>query len=973
MGREEYFTDPGMSRDRALPFLQELGFSDPFKADQILSRLGEAPHLRELLAGLAPRLFEELKTCPDPDLAVVHLHSFCAAVGNLPSLLQFLLEVPPALSALVQIAGTSPYLSQSLIRSPDYFYWLLQPGLLEEPIPRAALQEQARAARGASPSSRINALRRLRRREILRIAGQDLLGFVDFPGVVGQISDLADVLLQATLALLEDEFDPRLDFTVLALGKLGGRELNYSSDVDLLYLCSDECDHEAAIRFARKFTRAVAEVTSEGHLFRVDLRLRPMGRSGEIIYPLKALQHYYSSWGDTFDRLALLKCRRCAGSSELAAKFLSSIQGFVYRKYLDHAAVEEISWLKQSMDREQQSSAQPGQNVKVGQGGIREIEYFIQSFQLLYAGQDKSLRTTSTLELLDRLVDGGYILSADYRHLSDSYRWLREVEHRLQLVHNQPSQVLPPHGRELTRLARTSFGEPRRDAVPRFEKKMEDTTAVVHRIFTSLFLSASQPALPSVALNPKQPVSEAMEVLQRDGVRDAPGVYEGIKKLLARPSYPQSPARVRNLLANLLPDLLAVCEVGDEPGRFFGRFSRLISAFGSAESLLRSLLESPVLRASVLEICLQGGFLFETLLRFPELLDSLAEVGELQFEPPGWTGDSGLDLEVLRRRIWKDRFKIGIRRFFGGCPEPQARRELTSLADELVRFCFQATLVDHPALENESITLFGLGTLGSRELTFYSDLDLICVYDDGKTGLASPVFNHWIDDFRKRLSEYSEEGGGQAVDLRLRPEGRRSSPATPLSAFEDYWAERAEPWEAVAYSRLREIAWTRVSDIPERCAAALKAYDRLDPAAIHSLRMRKEKELAAETAGKKRHVKSGYGGLLDIQIVASFLLLGQRRQVPNTLEALAEMETSELLASEECRTLEKAWIFLSSVESGLRLIRSRTTESLKRKSLEVELVARLLEFEDSEPFLAHYQKTTDGVREIYLRVFSVSE
>ncbi len=138
MGREEYFNDPGMSRDRAIAFLRGLGFSDPLKADQILSRLGEAPHLREMLAGLAPRLFDELKDSPDPDLAVVHLQSFCEAIGNLPSLLQFLLEVPPALSALVQIAGTSPYLSQSLIRSPDYFYWLLQPGLLEEPVPRAA-------------------------------------------------------------------------------------------------------------------------------------------------------------------------------------------------------------------------------------------------------------------------------------------------------------------------------------------------------------------------------------------------------------------------------------------------------------------------------------------------------------------------------------------------------------------------------------------------------------------------------------------------------------------------------------------------------------------------------------------------------------------------------------------------------------------------------------------------------------------
>ena len=964
-----------MSREHAIPFLQELGFSDPLRADQILSQLGAAAHLRELLTPLAPRLFEELKTSPDPDLALVHLQGFCQAVGNLPSLFQFLLKVPPALSVLVQVAGTSPYLSQSLIRSPDYFYWLLQPGLLEEPLPRGALEEQARTASRASHhfSSGINALRRLRRREILRIAAQDLLGFIDFPCVVEQISVLADVLLQATLALLQGELDPRLDFSVLALGKLGGRELNYSSDIDLLYLCSDQSDHEEAIHFARRFTRAVAEVTQEGHLYRVDLRLRPMGRSGEIIYPLKALQHYYSSWGDTFDRLALLKCRRCAGSSELAAKFLSSIQGFVYRKYLDTAAVEEISWLKRSMDREQLSGPQPGQNVKLGQGGIREIEYFVQSFQLLYAGQDKSLRTTSTLELLDRLVDGGYVLSSDYRHLSDAYRWLRQVEHRLQLVHNQPSQIVPPRGKELTRLARTCLGESRSDAVVCFEQRMKETTEVVHQIFTSLFSSTSQPALPSIALDPKQPASETIELLEREGIQDPVAVRGGLRKLLSLPAYPQSSARVRNLVANLLSDLLAVCEVARQPGDFFGRFSRLLSAFGSTENLLRSLLESPVLRASVLEFCLQGGFLFETLLRFPELLDSLAEVAELPFDGPDWKGHSGLHLDVLRRRLWKERFKIGIRRFVGNCPESEARRELTCLADELVRFCFQATLEDNPELKTESFSLFGLGTLGGAELTFFSDLDLICVYDDRNTGLEPHVFNHWIEDLQKRLSEYSEEGGGQSVDLRLRPEGRRSSPATPLSVFEDYWRERAEPWEAVAYIRLREIVATSASDIPERCRAALKGYDRLDPAVVHRLRMRKEKELAAEASGKKRHVKSGYGGLLDIQIVASFLLFEQGMHVPNTLEALAEIEKDELLPAGKCRTLEEAWIFLSSVESALRLIRSRTTETLGLKSLEAELVARLLEFEDSKPLLAHYQETTVKVREIYLSSLAVSD
>ena len=263
---------------------------------------------------------------------------------------------------------------------------------------------------------------RVRRRLSSRFAGfagkrlsgspaQDILDFCTPDQTARQVSHLADAVLERTFDLLAPSgLESKSDFSVLALGKLGGEELNFSSDVDLLYVRADGTDFGRTARFARDLTGALSTITAEGRLYRVDLRLRPMGRSGEIVYSLDAYRSYYQTWGDTPDRLALIKCRQVAGSAALGGKLVAIVQEeFVYKRYLDFAAIEEVRWLKRRAERQSEQGGSETWDVKLGRGGIREIEFFAQAFQLLYGGSQPGLRTPNTLDALDRLLDGGLI------------------------------------------------------------------------------------------------------------------------------------------------------------------------------------------------------------------------------------------------------------------------------------------------------------------------------------------------------------------------------------------------------------------------------------------------------------------------------------------------------------------------------------------------------------------------------------
>lgn len=954
-----------LSEEDARRFLWAAGFAHPDRADRGIQRIADLAGDRLRFAELAPRLLEQLGAAADPDAAIVQLERFYETVSSPLNLTSFLLEDEAAAELLIGVLGASPYLSQILLRNPECLYWLRSGNRIEKRPPEGYfLAEASHALAFERTETALDSLRRLRRRESLRIAAQDLLGISDLRSTVEQISDLADAVLQTVFRLLYQEPDGK-GFAVFGMGKLGGRELNFSSDVDLIYVYDDGRDAAKMVRFARAYTRALSEFTGEGSLYRVDLRLRPMGRGGEIAYPLGAFGRYYETGGDTFDRLALIKCRQAAGDEDLGRRFFELVEDFVFRKYLDEAAVEEIRWLKKRTDAKVAKRGESGRDVKLGLGGIREIEFFVQAFQILYGGRRPEIRTPNTLRGLDRLVDAGFIGPGDYRKLRGAYVFFRNLEHRLQLVHDQQTQTLPRAHPELERVARR-MGFAGDSGLARFRRELAERSGQVRKIFSSLFANGGKGGVRDLVLNPAIDAQEAHRLLSRLGAVNEDAVYRGLRQLQDAPAFPHSPTRLRNLLANLLPGLLDQVKPLSDPQPFFARFDRFCEALGLRAELYLELIENPDFADRLYRVFLSGDFLSETLIRHPELVDVVSLPPPPKKRPPRRIDrkDATERLDALRRFKRREEFKIALRDL-DGFQDAATRSDLTALADGCLEVVCRNILDGLPELRDQSFSLWALGKLGGRELTYHSDLDLILIYREEEKAQAS-LFDDLARRLKAELERYTGSGSLYQVDFRLRPEGRRSALATPLSAFKSYLRDRIEPWERMAYAKLRR-ALSIGEEFDVLSLLPQTPFTGDDLAALRHVRSRKEREIGAQPGAW--NFKVGRGGLMDIQFIVQRLQIEHELMETNTLSALKNLASRHLIDQEVAASLEENLRFLIRLEAAVRLLAERSLNAISFKAEENLLTARFLGFEDGAELLDRCRRAADSTRTIYEREF----
>lgn len=968
----------------AAGFLRGYGFEDPEKADRQLQELVERAGSPEYVASAVEPLLEALRKTADPDAGLANFVSFVTSFGNPAMVLGTVRDDLRFAELLTQALGGSPFLTQILLRNPEYAFWLLEGNRFEKILPKEVFEREAAGAVRPfdRPDDALDALRRYHRREVLRIGLQDLLGVAELPQVCGQISDLADTVLHEALQLVARriEVDPA-GFAVIGLGKLGGRELNFSSDVDLLYVHADEADHAAMVRLAREFTRVVGALTVEGRLYRVDLRLRPMGRTGDIVYSQSASLQYYETWADTMDRLALIKSRPVAGDRELGAAFVDRLQSFVFRKYLDFAAVEEIRWTKLRTDQDLRRRGVDGGHVKLGLGGIREIEFFVQSFQLLYGGRHPELRNPATLAVLDRLVDLGFISLADFRALREAYFFLRALEHKLQLVHDLQTHSLPGDPRELARCARR-MGYEADDPEALAESLLRDVNRhrrEVHRIFSALFAeSDSRQGLGELVLNPALEDEEALRRLREAGVRNPEPVLEGLRALAEAPAFPHSPSRVRNLLANLVPLFVERARVAPDPRQMFIRLDRFCEALQSRAPLYAEMNESPEFARRCLTALSLTESIAETLILYPELLDWVAEPLDLADPYPELVTylrqeeEKGVEpREALRRFRRRELFKTALRELH--LPrDPEHRRFLTNLAEASLEIAWERAAGEFPRIREQPCLLLALGKLGGRELAFHSDLDLVFLYDDtpGRTGREELL--EFLQAFREELTAYTASGRAYEIDFRLRPEGRKAAEAVPLSYFRSYFASRAEAWERLAWTKMRILRIQAMDFTPRDYGLLLPLSDE-EKAALRHIRRRKERELGRETPGREWDLKVGRGGLLDLQFLVQGLQLEYDIQEPNLMAALDQLLALGFVSPDDWKELRAAADFLFALEMVKGMVDQRSASRVVRDASDLPLVADILQFPDLESLLARYQETTDSVRRRFEQWFGKLE
>jgi glutamate-ammonia-ligase adenylyltransferase len=467
-----------------------LGHEDWQQADRALQRMAADPHVRLALADLAPELLDCARLSADPAMVLHNLERFVDASYNRLNLLRYLRTDPRAVAVLVALFAGSQFLSEVLVRNPEYFELLTSDQTLLEDSDRVQVHQRlSQALRAFSAvDSQANAMRRFQRLELLRTGVADLLGLIDLHAVVARLSDLADALVAECLQLAQTQAESgggsaegRL--LVCAFGKLGGQELNYSSDIDLLLLRTEHCPESVAHRLTELLVRHLAQATSEGYLYRVDLRLRPYGRTGPPAPTLPSFLDYLRLRAALWEQQACLKLRPVAGEESLAAQVLPALEPLVYRERPAGRSRADIRAMKARIET-QLLRRNEGTNVKLGVGGIRDIEFVVQYLQLEHGSRCPQVRQRTTLEALERLVAAGVAPEEDCERLRSAYIFLRTVEHRLQMMESRQVHSLPRDRAELRKLAlRNGFADQALPAEEQFDRAYAHHTQAVREIF----------------------------------------------------------------------------------------------------------------------------------------------------------------------------------------------------------------------------------------------------------------------------------------------------------------------------------------------------------------------------------------------------------------------------------------------------------------------------------------------------------
>ena len=928
-----------------------------------------------------------LAQLPDPDGSLHSLERFAGHAS--PAVLKYLAGHRAGLHYLLAVFSYSAYLSETLLRDPDLIVRLHGDASLfrvksrEEFLTEFSLEEDAPLAR-------------LKRREYLRIMLRDVLQLASLSEVTLELSSLADALVQLALGTslvqmrAQVKHEAPSAFAVLSLGKLGGNEVNYSSDIDLLFLYRSAGQMENGLThkeffgdLARDITARITAGGEDGRVFRVDLRLRPEGRQGEAAHSLAQALEYYRTRAREWELQALVKARHTAGDAALAREFLQEVQPQVYRSGKEGleaqaAALDSVRNARRMMDEELRRRTSRALDVKLSPGGIRDIEFLVQCLQRLHGGEDPWLRSSSTLFALQKLADKGWLSNQDRGTLSKAYHFLRTVEHRLQMDRDRQLHRLPESQPELDLLARRAgMTGDAGEAGPALMKELQRHMHQVSEIYSRVLRGAR-----SAPRKPSERPGFALETPFSSG---------------ASSDYPQ----LLRMLEERYPELYRTAEQTGERGR--RNLERYLLAAAASPGGLSALEESPELIGHAAVLFEQSSFLSELLIHSPQDIEALRDL--LPVTPPSpelplhavphetpldpvfeHVAVSGAPLAekmaVLRRHYRRTLLRVEARSILRAVPIFETLEATSHLAEQSIRAALRCAAFGlRPEGEPSSFTVVALGRLGVREFDLASDADLAFFYSPLPGAEPDPeAAAFWIRNTERLiqvLSSHTSEGLLFSVDTRLRPRGREGELVESSRFVDEYFRLRAEPWEAITYMKSRAIA----GDVERGTALLTEVQDRIGArfghgplAAEQLLDMRRRLEA---TCNPHNFLKVGPGGYYDIDFVLTFLRLreaGVFFSSLNSLERLDVVERMGQITSRQAAVLREGAIFLRALQHALRLESGRTDNDLPLEGPAAAACTRLAErwFPESlrgRPLGETVEEVMRGVREVFLQVF----
>jgi len=961
-------------------------------------------------------LEEQVAASPDPASLVQFLTRYDSR-NNLPPDRQQLL-------ILATLAGQSPFLGELAMQNPDYLGWAKEH--VTSPKRRNAEDIREELARFRFTFSRLSdgaVLRRFKLREYLQIALRDFLGKSDLTETTGALSDLADVLLEEACRLTLREMENRYgtpqyhddsgwlceaSFAVLAFGKLGGGELNYSSDIDLVYVYSREgqtsgagdaqsviTNREFFTKVGEGLTQRIAGISSEGQVFRVDLGLRPGGKDGDLVQSQRALLSYYRTWARTWERQALIKVRPCAGDRRLGESVARALKEQMHPPGSSSFIALEIKEMKDRIDEDLSRAGRGDLDLKLGRGGIRELEFGVQALQLAHGKAEPWVHESNTLRALHRLADKSLVSYGEHAGLAQAYGFLRKTEHRLQLERNRQTDLLPSEEPALRILSRRmGYLDPggKRDFLGELEGHRRAVREFYDRVFNRLAQPALESAEPDLLLDPL-PGDLLPALLAPDGR----AISEESRRLLQRIRHLLSPERMtpderrdmRRISAAILQEVVSA----PEPDRTLINLERFLSSLMVETAARRALFDKAEWIPPLVHLLTQSEHLGSALTRHPRVL---AKLGNLPLRPSDTSrAQSAHKLKrslgkaqhikeagaALRRFHQSEILMTGLRDVHRQDSLATTLRRLTRLAETCLEGA-EGVTARFSGDEPLTFCTLGLGRLGYQELDYSSDLDLIFVYQPGADA------SHSRECARVRaeamvhlLTAITRDGALYSVDLRLRPAGSEGDLVQSDARLIEYFASTAQTWEKLALLKARpvagDLAFGRqlLQQLQESVFRETRR-ERLGPE-VREMKTKIERSIVSRDE-EGVPLKWGSGGVMEIHFLIEYLQIfhgivgGSQR---DTLRMLSELHARRLLSDADYPMLYAAYLLFRSLDHSMRLLYDRTGDvlplaqgQLSRLAKEVSLTLSSTRKATAHSLQKLIEESRRNVRECFLRI-----
>ncbi len=880
------------------------------------------------------------------------------------------------LRAALAVFGNSTFLSEILLRYPELLRWALEPRNLRRLIPGGELRADIGSIRVDADEAEVaQLLAHFKHKHMLRIGLRDFLGIASLAEVTLELSNLADAVLQAAHDHVRYQLIYRFGrplcaadtgpiscyFVVLALGKLGAAELNYSSDIDLMYLHTGDghtwgpvvtTNHDFNKQTAVKLTKVLSMMTPQGFSFRVDLRLRPEGGAGDLVTPMAYAANYYFNRARDWELQMLIKARPVAGDRRLGQHFLNMVTPRIYQTTTDFSQIERLAESRDRIRKQRARDGAAGINVKLDQGGIRDIEFLAQCMQRLYGGRDPSLRSGGTLFALHRLKEKNHISAPDCDRLSSAYHYLRKVEHRLQIQANKQTHTLPEQPDALRRLAFQIHGGAGADDKQRLRDTIEKHLQVVSAIYDRVI--QSQRPRPTAA--PAGPKSSEPQAADED--EDEPADAQ-------RGAAQESRRKHLPLFRRLSPDLgRALAAVDLRRGE--REFERLLDSAAAQPEALDCLRRRPLLLDCAADLAEHSPYLAGYLARFPEDFAEIAAIAEHPYdESPDaggeyiprathpyieWLLNSAADADEIaagmRRFYRRQMFRIQTRSVFWSEPIFTTLLRASDLAEWMIQAAhtLAARELSPGGADGSGMRIIALGRLGMREFDLGSDADIVFVIPDDE----APYARHWTKAANRVIdlvSGHTKDGRMFSMDPRLRPLGRDGELVQTEKQFLSYFAHRAEAWEALTYMKARTIAGDPLavkrflSELQDVAWHRFGLSDDLSPLLV-KMRQRIEKD-----QGEKRPIKSGPGGYYDIDFILMSLRLRRAEmffESLNTLQRIEIIHATGLLDDKDRNSLLDAATFFRALDHAVRVATGSSSSALPAEQRLLDMLGDLV-------------------------------